>query len=319
MISIDRVAHRLKLRDLRLLEAVVQWRSMAKAAAHLNLTQPAVSKAISELEHVLGVRLLDRSRQGIEPTVHGRALIRRGVAILDELRQGISEIEHLSDPAAGEVRVAAASVPAGGILPIVVGRLARRYPRLSIYVREFVLGSLQFHTPAYPELQERAVDMVLGPIIRPLVDDDVEVELLFDDVLFVAAGKQNPWSRRRAVTLEDLAEEPWCLPPLDSNTGRRCIEAFRGNGMDVPKRRVTAVSVQLQLGLLATEGFFTMFPGSFMRFGADRFAIKKLPIKLPVQPLPIGIVTLKDRAISPAAQLFIQTAREVAKPLANAR
>jgi DNA-binding transcriptional LysR family regulator len=128
MNTIDRVAHRLKLRDLRLLEAVVRSKSMARAAAQLNLTQPAVSKAVSELEHMLGVRLLDRSRQGIEPTPHGRALLRRGAAIFDELRQGVSELEFLSDPTAGEVRVATSEPIAAGLLPIVIGRLSRRYP-----------------------------------------------------------------------------------------------------------------------------------------------------------------------------------------------
>ena len=77
MALIDRVIHRLKLRDLRLLNAVVQLKSIAKAAAQLNITAPAVSKAISELEHTVGVRLLDRSRQGIEPTPHGRVLMER--------------------------------------------------------------------------------------------------------------------------------------------------------------------------------------------------------------------------------------------------
>src|SRR5262249_54495939 len=102
---VDRVSQRLKLRDLRLLDAVVRWKSMAKAATQLNVTQPAVSKAIAEMEHTLGVRLLDRSRQGIEPTPYGRALLKRGAAIFDELRQGVREIEFLSDPAAGEVRI----------------------------------------------------------------------------------------------------------------------------------------------------------------------------------------------------------------------
>jgi DNA-binding transcriptional LysR family regulator len=124
MNTIDRVAHRLKLRDLRLLEAVVRSKSMARAAAQLNLTQPAVSKAVSELEHMLGVRLLDRNRQGIEPTPHGRALLRRGAAIFDELRQGVSELEFLSDPTAGEVRVATSEPIAAGLLPIVIGRLS---------------------------------------------------------------------------------------------------------------------------------------------------------------------------------------------------
>jgi DNA-binding transcriptional LysR family regulator len=124
MNTIDRVAHRLKLRDLRLLEAVVRSKSMARAAAQLNLTQPAVSKAVSELEHMLGVRLLDRNRQGIEPTPHGRALLRRGAAIFDELRLGVSELEFLSDPTAGEVRVATSEPIAAGLLPIVIGRLS---------------------------------------------------------------------------------------------------------------------------------------------------------------------------------------------------
>jgi len=98
---IDRVAHRLKLRDLRLLDAVVRSRSMAKAAIELNISQPAVSKAIAELEHVLGVRLVNRSRQGIEPTEFGRALLDCGVAVFDDLRQGIKKIEFLADPTAG--------------------------------------------------------------------------------------------------------------------------------------------------------------------------------------------------------------------------
>jgi DNA-binding transcriptional LysR family regulator len=174
MASIDRVAHRLKLRDLRLLDAVVRWKSMAKAAAHLNLTQPAVSRAISELEHTLGVRLLDRRQQGIEPTAHGRALIRRGVAIFDEVRQGVSEIEHLSDPTAGEVRVAASVMMAAGILPVMVARLARRFPRISILAQEAPIG-LQFQTPTYRELRERVVDLVLGPIVAPFADGELEI------------------------------------------------------------------------------------------------------------------------------------------------
>src|SRR5882724_5423138 len=102
---IDRVAYRLKLRDLRLLDTVVRLRSMAKAAARLNISQPAVSKAIAELEHVIGVRLVDRSRQGIEPTEYGRALLDCGVAVFDDLRQGIKNIEFLANPTAGEVRI----------------------------------------------------------------------------------------------------------------------------------------------------------------------------------------------------------------------
>ena len=100
----ERIGRRIKLRDLHILLAVVRCRSMAKAATELTISQPAVSKAIADMEYTLGLRLLDRSWNGIEPTMYGRALIKRGVAIFDELRQGVKELEFLADPTAGELR-----------------------------------------------------------------------------------------------------------------------------------------------------------------------------------------------------------------------
>ena len=97
---VDRIGRRVKLRDLHVLLAVTQWGSMAKAARHLATSQPVLSKTIAELEHTLGVRLLDRGPHGVAPTIYGRALIGRGLAIFHELREGIKEIEFLADPAA---------------------------------------------------------------------------------------------------------------------------------------------------------------------------------------------------------------------------
>ena len=93
----DRIGRRLKLRDLHVLFAVIQSGSMAKAARHLAVSQPVVSAAIAGLEQTLGVRLLDRSRRGVEPTIYGRALLNHGLAAFDALRQGVKEIEFLAD------------------------------------------------------------------------------------------------------------------------------------------------------------------------------------------------------------------------------
>src|SRR5215467_4523929 len=84
----DRIGRRLKLQDLHVLMTVVQAGTMGKAAQRLNTTQPNISRSIAELEYALGVRLLDRHRQGIEPTECGRALINCGVAVFDDLRRG---------------------------------------------------------------------------------------------------------------------------------------------------------------------------------------------------------------------------------------
>src|SRR5262245_26127010 len=101
----DRIGKRIKLRDLHVLQAVANAGSMTKAAHQLAISVPVVSKAIAELEHTVGVPLLDRSPQGVEPTAYGRALIHRGVIVFEELRQGIKDLEFLTDPTAGEVRI----------------------------------------------------------------------------------------------------------------------------------------------------------------------------------------------------------------------
>src|SRR5215831_6587612 len=97
----DRRVNRLKLHELQVLLAVAQ------AASQLALSEPAVSRPISDMENTLGVSLFDRSSKGVEPTPYGRALIKRGVAVFDELRQGIREIETIKDPTIGEVYIGA--------------------------------------------------------------------------------------------------------------------------------------------------------------------------------------------------------------------
>ena len=102
----SRIGRRVRLRDLHILFAVGQHGSMAKAGAHLGMSQSAVSQAMAALEHALKVPLLDRTPRGVELTIYGTTLMRRGLAAFDELRSGVRDIEFLSDPEVGEVRIA---------------------------------------------------------------------------------------------------------------------------------------------------------------------------------------------------------------------
>ena len=101
----DRIGRRIKLRDLHILMEVADTGSMAKAAARLDISHPAVSKAISEIEGTLGVRLFDRGSRGAELTAYGEVLLRCGINVFDEMRQGLRSLEYLSDPNSGEVRL----------------------------------------------------------------------------------------------------------------------------------------------------------------------------------------------------------------------
>ena len=122
----DRIGRRVKLRDLHVLLAVAEMRSMAKAAERLAISQPVVSRTIADLEHALGVRLLDRTSRGVEPTAYGRSFIHCGRAVFDEMRRGVQDIEFLADPTAGEVRIGVAP-PFVDFVTAAVARLAARY------------------------------------------------------------------------------------------------------------------------------------------------------------------------------------------------
>src|SRR4029077_19102931 len=112
----DRIGRRMKLQDLHVLMAVVQAGSMSKAATLLNTTQSAISRSIAELEQAIGARLLDRSAQGVQPTRYGGALLKRGVAVFDELKQGVQDIEFLSDPGTGELHIGGGPTLSEGIV-----------------------------------------------------------------------------------------------------------------------------------------------------------------------------------------------------------
>src|SRR5262245_46706556 len=129
----SQIGRRLRLRDLHVFSAVVQRGSMAEAARQLGVSHPAVSEVIADLEHALGVRLLDRSAKGIEPTIYGNALLKRSVAVFDELKQSIRDIEFLSDATTGEVRIGSIEAPWFTLLPDVIRRFSQQYPRIQVH------------------------------------------------------------------------------------------------------------------------------------------------------------------------------------------
>src|SRR2546423_1276988 len=129
----DRIGRRVKLRHIHVLLAVAQSGSMARAAERLAISQPVVSKTIADLEHALGVRLLDRTSHGVEPTAYGLSFIHCGTAVFDELRRGVQEIEFLADPTVGEVRIGGGAVFTDVLVPAAIARLAARYPRIEFH------------------------------------------------------------------------------------------------------------------------------------------------------------------------------------------
>jgi DNA-binding transcriptional LysR family regulator len=303
-----RIGRRVKLRDIHVLSAVVRSGSMAKAASHLAMSQSAVSEAIASLEDALRVKLLDRSSQGIAPTIYADVLLKRGNVVFDELSQAIKDIEFLTNPTAGDVRVASQEFFTAGLLPAVIERLSARYPQIAVRVVE-----MDTETPDYRELHERQADLAIYRVSSPHKDDEVAVEILFDDPHFIVAGANSRWARRRGIKLADLVGEPWILPP--SLAVQTVLEnAFVSVGLKPPVPVVSASSILLRHKLVATGRYLSVLATSLLKTNAKDWKIKALPIALS-KPPPVAVFTLKNRTVNPVAQLFIEQLRAVAKSM----
>jgi len=310
MMQADLVGHRLKLQHLKVVMAVAEWGSMAKAARHLAITQPVVSKVVADLEDVLGVRLFDRSPQGVEPTPYGRALLKRSIAIFDDLRTSVDEIKFLADPTSGELRVGSTEPLLAGLGAAVMERLWQRYPRINFRVVEADSATLLSR-----DLPERRVELAIVPLVSASVREDLTATILFQDHMRLVVGMKSRWARRRKVTLAELIDEPWCVAP--SSVGSLLVGAFGACGLEMPRIAVSATTAHLLFQLLESGRFVGHFGDALLNFYTKRFALRKLPIELPIQPFWVAIITLKNRTISPVAQLFIDCACEVARPMAK--
>jgi DNA-binding transcriptional LysR family regulator len=307
--SDSRISLRLKLRDLQILFTVVELGSMSKAASHLAVTQPTVSEAIADLEDAVGARLLDRGPHGVALTIYGQTFLKRGLEAFDALKQGMRDVEFLAASGAGDVLIGASEVLLGGFVPAIIQRLARNHPNVIVYATEVNPSDLDFS-----KLRDRKVDLMLGMLAASPIDDELRAEMLFEESLSIVVGGGNQWAKRRTVALADLMEEPWIFGDPNNATQLAVSAAFRANGLKSPRIGVATQSMNLRMALLASGNYISAIPNSLLRYSADRWALKIVPVNIGVR-YPVGIWTLKNRTLSPVAELFIENARAIAKSL----
>jgi DNA-binding transcriptional LysR family regulator len=308
----DRIGRRVKLRDLHIALAVAEAGSMTRAAEELAVSYPVVSKTISELEHTLGVKLFDRSISGVEPTHYGRALLKSGVAVFDEMRKGLQQIDSIKQPDAGDLWIGSSIVTDAGLLPAIMERFAQELPRAVFHVLHEDIA-----TPQYDNLRNRKAELVFGRLSATMTEPDLVAESLFDESLVVVAGSESHWAKRRNLKLAELIGEPWVLAQPGSLARSLHEDVFRRSGLDVPSASVLTVSLHLHLRLLETGRWLGLIPVSVMRFGAKRMNIKVLPIEVLSPPAPVGFIRIKDRTLSPLAERFIECSRKVANSKAS--
>jgi DNA-binding transcriptional LysR family regulator len=306
----DRIGRRIRLRDLHIVMAVAEAGGMAKAAQKLAISHPVVSKTVSDLEQTLKVKLFDRTAQGVELTEYGQALLKCGVNVFEEMRQGLKQIEFLTDPTSGELAIGCPEIMNASMIPAISERFLQEHPRVQLRVVHADMGLEQ-----YGPLRERKVELLIGRLREPFVEEDLVFQPLIQEPFVAVSGANCQWARRRRLELADLVGESWVLPPHDSTPGSIIAGIFAANGLNLPRPAVATLSVQLTTTLIATGKFVGILPNSVAQFSSRRTGLKILPIKIPVTQYAIAILTLKNRTPGPLAKLFIEHARGVAKSL----
>ena len=294
---------RLKLRELHILRAAADCGSIAKAAHRMSMSQPGVSKAIAELESAVGARLLDRTRRGVEPTAAGRAMLARATNVFDELRLAADEIAFLADPSGGELHVGVTPPIGAGILPVILGEIEKRRPRIRHSVLESERDTL------FREIRARLIDVALTRAPDG-AHHELKFERLLEERIFVVAGLEHPLAAQRRVSPAELLAQRWIMPTPGTALHRQMSLGFERLGLPLPEAAVTSMSLLLRYELLAAAPYLTVVPGSFLHAARARPRLAVLPVDLPVSA-DLGVITLRERTPPPVVALFVECARDV--------
>jgi DNA-binding transcriptional LysR family regulator len=234
----DYLVRRLRLRHLELLVALADAGTMRAAAGRLNLSQPALSKMLGEIESGFGARLFERSPQGLLANALGEAAVYRARVVLGELARGKDEVDALRTGASGVLRVGTLSVTA--TVPQAVVHLRRRVPGALVQIREGRVRDL------VRKLLDGELDCVFGAITPELLTSDLlsllRPEVLLEDELCVLCGAAHPLARKRRLRWADLHGAAWVAPPKDTLVRQAYMTAFLNEGLQPPEPAVEVVS-----------------------------------------------------------------------------
>ncbi|MFB9262784.1 LysR family transcriptional regulator [Bradyrhizobium erythrophlei] len=226
------------MRHFQLLVLLADQGSLRAAAASLNLTQPAASKMLAEVERALGTALFDRGRHGVEPNVFGRSAIRHARVMMGEATHAANELNAMRGGATAVVRVGAPSIT--DVVPKATVELMRLVPGVCVEIREGPVRDL------LKLLLEAELDCVFGALpSEALMNDPIEQlqsEIIFNDHICAIVAKANPLSRKGQVTWHDLASQRWIAPPRNTAVRRAFMAGFLNNGLTPPQPVVEAVS-----------------------------------------------------------------------------
>ena len=297
----------LKPRHLQLLVALDEYRSLAKVAGAIHITQPAVSKSLAEIERMLDVSLFDRGPRGLTPTVYGECVVRHARSLLTGFRRARDELLALRTGGTGTVTVAMLPTATTRLVPRAVLRLKERSPGSTVVLREGTIHDM------LAELRGERVDVIVGSLPREVREPGLQSLVLLEaDPIVCVAGLHHPLAGQVSLDWSALAPYPWIFPP-ETTAVRLPLEVWlEQQGLPLPVDRVESVSLAANVTLLQ-ESLSIAF---FSRDNADHLGAQGLIAVLPLEVRdlsgPVGALWLRNRPMTAAMRGLLDALEEVA-------
>ncbi|KAI3599250.1 Transcriptional regulator, LysR family [Cupriavidus necator H850] len=307
MVQIDRALRsNIKLRHLQLLVALDEFRHLGRTAEFLSVSQPAVSKVLTEVERMLGLSLFTRSTRGTEPTPAGESLVRFARSVLAQYEQTRDEIAAVQSGASGRIRVGSMGAALPVLLAQSVGMLKDRHARATVLVEE---GDL---THLLPKLRLRELDLIVGRLEPGYAAPDLLTEALYEEPMVVVVRRGHKLARKARPSWADLAAMPCVLPPPWASLRVKIEQAFYRYGLHPPQDVIETSSYLAQATFVGQRGAAGFMAESVALSLQEEGQLHVLKMAVPVDLPPVGIITLRERAPSLGTDQLVECLREAA-------
>ncbi|MEP5767368.1 LysR substrate-binding domain-containing protein [Nisaea sp.] len=257
---------------MRVIAALADLKLVARVSEALNVTQPAISKQIAELERIVGVPVVTRDRNRLYLTPIGSRLADHAKRVLGQLDRAAFDIEAMASGVSGAVSIGVVSSVAPTLLPGAIALFKSSTPQASVSVSEGHFVEL------FPRLESGALDIVIARTWQPQELPGIDQKTLFSEPIVVVAGRNHPLAQKHDLTWPDVANCPWIFPQANS-VARKALDAlFAANGLTPPANTIASLSLTLNLELMRAMPALGLMPQRLAQIQSTRGEIATLPL-----------------------------------------
>ena len=284
----------MKLTHLRDLVAVAERGGLRRAARHLGLAQPAITRSIREIEHELGATLFERNTTGMTLTPIGEAFVQRSAAIQLELQRACDEVKQRQGVANSRISIGLSTAPHVAMIPQVLEPFQRRYPDAVLEIIEGLFPELAIG------IRNGAIDFYVGPVWDGSLTSEFSNEKLFDNKRIVMGRPSNPLIK--ATSISELAGARWVATSVTASSEAELAPLFESFGLPPPRIVVRAHTATTMIMVASSTDLLAMVPQQWLGFARATGRLEYIPLREHLPAPPICIVKRSSLPLTPVAE-----------------